>query len=46
VAEAMVAWILADALLEKLGGDSLAELLAHLKVTREQQKALTRGESE
>jgi chorismate synthase len=46
VAEAMVAWIVADALLEKLGGDSLAELLAHLKVTREQQQALTRGESD
>jgi chorismate synthase len=45
VAEAMVAWIVADALLEKLGGDSLAEVLAHLKVTREQQQALTRGES-
>jgi chorismate synthase len=45
VAEAMVAWIVADALLEKLGGDSLAELLAHLKVTREQQQALTGGES-
>ncbi len=40
VAEAMVAWILADALLEKLGGDSLDELLAHLKATREQQQAL------
>jgi chorismate synthase len=26
VAEAMVAWVLADALLEKLGGDSLAEM--------------------
>jgi chorismate synthase len=43
VAEAMVAWIVADALLEKLGGDSLPELLAHLKATREQQQALTRG---
>jgi chorismate synthase len=29
VGEAMVAWILADALLEKLGGDSLAEMKAH-----------------
>ncbi len=28
VAEAMVAWVLADALLEKLGGDSLAEIKA------------------
>jgi chorismate synthase len=41
VAEAMVAWVLADALLEKLGGDSLDELLAHLKATREQQRAIT-----
>ena len=29
VGEAMVAWVLADALLEKLGGDSLAEMKAH-----------------
>ena len=29
IAEAMVALVLADALLEKLGGDSLAELRAH-----------------
>ncbi len=29
VGEAMVAWTLADALLEKLGGDSLAEMKAH-----------------
>jgi len=29
VGEAMVAWILADALLEKLGGDSLEEMKAH-----------------
>ncbi|MBI3931900.1 MAG: chorismate synthase [Acidobacteria bacterium] len=34
VAEAMLALVLADALLEKLGGDSLAELLAHLESTR------------
>jgi chorismate synthase len=45
VAEAMVAWVLADALLEKLGGDSLDEVLAHLKATREQQQALIGGES-
>jgi chorismate synthase len=31
VGEAMVAWTLADALLEKLGGDSLAEMKAHAK---------------
>jgi chorismate synthase len=41
VAEAMVAWVLADALLEKLGGDSLDELLAHLRATREQQRTIT-----
>jgi chorismate synthase len=31
VGEAMVAWVLADALLEKLGGDSLEEMKAHAK---------------
>ena len=34
VGEAMVAWVLADALLEKFGGDSLTELLEHLEATR------------
>jgi chorismate synthase len=29
VGEAMVAWVLADALCEKLGGDSVGEMLAH-----------------
>jgi chorismate synthase len=29
IGEAMAAWVLADALLEKLGGDSLAEMRAH-----------------
>jgi chorismate synthase len=29
VGEAMVAWVLADALLEKMGGDSLAEMQRH-----------------
>ncbi len=43
VAEAMVAWVVADALLEKLGGDSLGEMLDHLRATRERQAALTRG---
>jgi chorismate synthase len=28
VVEAMIAWVLADALAEKLGGDSLAEMRA------------------
>jgi chorismate synthase len=34
VGEAMVAWVLADALLEKFGGDSLSELLEHVEGTR------------
>lgn len=34
VGEAMLAFVLADALLEKLGGDSLVELLDHLEATR------------
>ena len=33
IAEAMVALVLADALLEKLGGDSLAEMQAHWEGT-------------
>jgi chorismate synthase len=41
VAEAMTAWVLADALLEKTGGDSLGEVLDHLRATRERQRALT-----
>jgi chorismate synthase len=45
VAEAMLALVLADALLEKTGGDSLAELLAHLEATREGQRPLV-GPSE
>ena len=39
VGEAMTAWVLADAALEKLGGDSLAELLAHFEATRARVKA-------
>ena len=34
VGEAMVAWVLADAMLEKFGGDSLTEMLEHLEATR------------
>jgi chorismate synthase len=34
VGEAMVGWVVADALLEKFGGDSLPELLDHLEATR------------
>jgi chorismate synthase len=37
IAEAMVALVLADALLDKLGGDSLPELLAHFEATLAQQ---------
>ena len=40
VAEAMLALVLADALLEKTGGDSLDELLAHLEATRALQRRL------
>jgi chorismate synthase len=39
IAEAMVALVLADALLEKLGGDSMAELTAHLAATLALQRA-------
>jgi len=34
VGEAVVAWVAADALLEKLGGDSMTELLDHLESSR------------
>ncbi len=40
VAEAMLALVLADALLEKAGGDSLDEVLAHLEATRARQRGL------
>jgi chorismate synthase len=39
IVEAMVALVLADALLEKLGGDSLAEMKAHWQATAGQQAA-------
>jgi chorismate synthase len=35
IGEAMLALVLADAVLEKFGGDSMAELLAHAAATRE-----------
>lgn len=41
VAEAMLALVLADALLEKAGGDSVGELLAHLDATLERQRGLS-----
>jgi chorismate synthase len=41
VGEAMVAFVLADALLEKMGGDSLTELLDHLETTRARWRAMT-----
>ena len=41
IAEAMVALALADALLEKTGGDSVAEIRAHLEGTQDLQSALT-----
>ncbi len=43
IAEAMVALVLADAALEKLGGDSVAELLAHFEATRAQQRTWPRA---
>jgi len=43
IAESMVALVLADALLEKLGGDSLAELKAHWQASLAQQAAWPRG---
>ena len=42
VAEAMLALVLADVLLEKAGGDSVDELLAHLESTRAGQARLAR----
>ena len=39
IAESMVALVLADALLEKLGGDSMAEVRAHWEATLALQKA-------
>ena len=39
IVEAMVAWVLAAACLEKYGGDSVPELLAHYRVSRDLQDA-------
>jgi chorismate synthase len=44
VGEAMVALILADALLQKVGGDSLTELRAHFEATLAQQRRWPGGE--
>ena len=38
IAEAMVAWVLAEACLEKYGGDSLAELVAHFEASERLQR--------
>jgi chorismate synthase len=43
IGEAMVALVLADALLEKLGGDSLRELRAHYEATLAQQRSWPTG---
>ena len=40
VGEAMVAWVLADALMEKLGGDSMTEVLDHLEASRARWKEM------
>ncbi len=42
IAEAMLALVLADACLEKYGGDSMAELSAHVAATRELERAWPR----
>jgi chorismate synthase len=42
IAEAMVALVLADALLEKLGGDSMREVMAHADATFELQRSWPR----
>ena len=42
IAEAMVALVLADAALEKLGGDSMSELKAHFEASLAQQAAWPR----
>ena len=39
IAEAMVALVLADAMLEKIGGDSMAEVREHFAATLEQQRS-------
>jgi chorismate synthase len=44
IAEAMVALVLADALLEKLGGDSMAEVAAHFAATLALQRRWPREE--
>jgi chorismate synthase len=44
IAESMVALVLADAALEKLGGDSMAELRAHWRATLALQRAWPRQE--
>jgi chorismate synthase len=43
IAEAMVALVLADAFLDKMGGDSLDEVRRHWEATREQQAAWPAG---
>lgn len=43
VAEAMVRWVLAEALMEKLGGDSLAELRAHAQALDGREKREMEG---
>jgi chorismate synthase len=40
VGEAMVCWVLAEAVLEKFGGDSMAELQGHLEATRARWKEM------
>jgi len=46
VGEAMVAWVLADALLEKLGGDSLSEMKIHFKTKDRLHRLIPEGAAE
>jgi chorismate synthase len=46
VGEAMLSLVLADALLEKIGGDSLPEFLEHLEGSRRGQEGFLKGQGE
>ena len=46
VGEAMVAFVLADAFLEKFGGDSIDEIARHYAATAEHVRAPLRGRAQ
>jgi chorismate synthase len=46
IGEAMVAWVLADSLLEKVGGDAFDEFLAHFEATKAAQPVIPASASE